>query len=36
VSALQSSCDPDGGELRLFKCKDSTVSNDKESIMIAT
>ena len=36
VTALQSSHNPDGGELRLFKCKDGTVSNDKESIMIAT
>src|SRR5260370_24232463 len=37
VTSLESSCDPDGGELsskelRPVKCEDSTVSNDKESI----
>ncbi len=37
VTSLELSCDPDGGELGLkelrpVKCKDSTVSNDKESI----
>src|SRR5260370_14595060 len=37
ATSLESSCDPDRGELSLkelrpVKCKDSTVSNDKESI----
>src|SRR5260221_12752601 len=37
ATSLELSCDPDGGELSLkelrpVKCKDSTVSNDKESI----
>src|SRR5260221_11089114 len=37
VTSLESSCNPDGGELSLeelrpVKCEDSTVSNDKESI----
>jgi len=37
ATSLELSCNPDGGELSLkelrpVKCKDSTVSNDKESI----
>src|SRR5258708_23884809 len=37
ATSLESSCNPDGGELsskelRPVKCEDSTVSNDKESI----
>src|SRR5258705_651056 len=37
ATSLESSCDPDRGELSLkelrpVKCEDSTVSNDKESI----
>src|SRR5258708_22729921 len=40
ATSLESSCDPDGGELSLkelrpVKCKDSTVSNDKESIELS-
>src|SRR6266436_2250851 len=40
VTSLESSCDPDGGELSLkelrpVKCEDSTVSNDKESIKLS-
>src|SRR5260370_33556154 len=40
ATSLESSCDPDGGELsskelRPVKCKDGTVSNDKESIKLS-
>src|SRR5258707_8361597 len=40
VTSLESSCDPDGGELSLkelrpVKCEDGTFSNDKESIKLS-
>src|SRR5258708_11081535 len=35
ATSLESSCDPDRGELSPVKCEDGTVSNDKESIELS-